>query len=55
MQHFIRLATCAPDAVMRGEAVDAIALVLRSWRSDSVEDRKELSFFETQVCGGDLS
>ena len=45
MQHFIRLATWAPEAVTRGEAVDAIALVLRSWRSDSVEDRKEISVF----------
>eukprot|EP00434_Breviolum_minutum_P023754 symbB.v1.2.020953.t1/scaffold1770.1/size102271/2 len=43
VQHFIRLATCAPDAVMRGEAVDAIALVLRSWRSDSVEEQSLLT------------
>lgn len=42
MQHFIRLATWAPEAVMRGEAVDAIALVLRSWRfrDSGTEDRK---------------
>ena len=60
VQHFIRLATWAPEAVMRGEAVDAIALVLRSWRfrDSGTEDRKEISVFETfemQVCGGNRS
>ncbi len=51
VQHFVRLATLAPEAVTRGEAVDAIALVLRSWRSDTVEDREEIRFLK-QVCGG---
>ena len=56
VQHFIRLATWAPEAVMRGEAVDAIALVLRSWRfcDSGTEDRKEIRVFETfEIVGGE--